>query len=381
MKAASLTAAPLAVTSPIRLAVIGAGHLGRIHARLAAQLPGFTLVAVADPVPEAAQQLAAELGAEPHASHTTLLDRVDAAVVATPTRCHHEVGGDLLSHGIHTLIEKPLAPTVAEARELVACAAAKNCILQVGHIERFNPVFHAVRQQIVQPKYIQATRLSSYTFRSTDIGVVLDMMIHDLDLILSLVDGAALQCEGLGVSVMGHHEDAADVRINFADGCVAHLTASRVSYQQTREMQVWCPDAVVTMDFAAPAATVVRPNHAQLDQLPEPEMMSGAEKQQAQQQLFQAYLPRQEVRPQPGNAIVDELEDFAACIQTGRTPRVTGTAGLEAVAVCERILQSIEQHAWDGRPDGRRGPTAALHPITIRPPHWHGQPQPQRRAG
>jgi len=373
--------AAIDVTSKIRLAVIGAGHLGRIHARLAAGLPSFELVAIADPVQEAAESLADELGAEPHSSHNTLLDRIDAAVIATPTRHHHQVGLELLSRGIHTLIEKPLAASSEQAGELVACAEAEHCILQVGHIEQFNPIINAVRQQIVEPKFIQARRFSGYSFRSADIGVVMDVMIHDLDLILSLVDSSPVRFDALGVSVMGQHEDAADVRITFAGGCVAHLTASRVSYSPAREMQVWCPSSVVTINFADTAATIVRASDSLFEELPDPETMNVQQKQQAKDQLFQQYLPTEEICPAPRNALVDELEDFAACIETGRQPRVTGAAGLNAVACCEAILQSIEEHAWDGQPEGRFGPYAAFQPITIRPPHWHADTTRKRRAG
>ncbi|NIL98431.1 MAG: Gfo/Idh/MocA family oxidoreductase [Planctomycetales bacterium] len=369
------------MTSKIRLAVIGAGHLGRIHARLASRLPSFQLVAIADPLQEAAASLAEELGVEAHASHHTLLDRIDAAVIAAPTRHHGEIGVQLLNRGIHTLIEKPLAAHAAEASQLVACAEATKRVLQVGHVEQFNPVFNAVRQQIVEPKFIQARRFSGYSFRSVDIGVVLDVMIHDLDLILSLVDSPPVSFDGLGVSVMGQHEDAADVRITFANGCVAHLTASRVSYQQTREMQVWCPQAVVTMNFAEHSATVVRASESLREDLPDPESMTVQEKQRAKAELFEHYLPFEEIGVEPGNALLDELEDFADCIETGRSPRVTGSAGQKAVACCEAVLESIAGHAWDGRPDGRCGPFAALPPITIRPPHWHTEVPGDRRAG
>lgn len=336
---------------------------------------------VADPSQQAAEDIADELGAEAHSSHTTLLDRIDAAVIATPTSTHCQVGLDLLSNGVHTLIEKPLAATTQQARELVDCAEAEGRVLQVGHVEQFNPAVQAVRQYIKQPKFIQARRYSAYTFRSTDIGVVMDVMIHDLDLILSWVGGTPQRLEGLGVSVMGHNEDVADVRIKFADGCVAQLTASRVSHVSVREMQIWCPDAAVTIDFAAPSASVVRPSDSLLDKLPDPTLMSAQEKRQSQDQLFNDYLNIEKIQPEPQNAIVEELIDFREAITTGRSPQVPGSAGLAVVACCEEILNSIADHAWDGRPDGRRGPFAAFQPDTIRPPHWHLGTDDKRRAG
>jgi predicted dehydrogenase len=369
------------MSSSIRLAVIGAGHLGRFHARLAAAMESFDLIGVVDPQPEARRSLAEEVGVAAFPSHTAVLDKIDAAVVATPTQSHHDVGRDLLSAGIHTLIEKPLASTTAQAQSLVQCAAARQRVLQVGHIERFNPAFVAARQEIDSPKYIEARRYSGYSFRSTDIGVVMDVMIHDLDLVLSLVDSAPETIDALGVSVMGQHEDVADVRLGFPDGCVAHLTASRVSYCMAREMQVWAPEGFTAIHFAEPSATIVRPSAELLRSLPDAEAMPADEKLAAKDRFFEDYLPKQRMEPEPCNALADELKDFAEAIHCGRPPRVTGEAGLRAVALCEQILMCIDEHAWDGRADGRRGPLAAHPPTTIRPPHWADDLPHRRRAG
>ena len=234
----------------IRLAVIGAGYLGRIHARLAQQVETIELIGVVDPLPEA-RRLAQEVCQAPIlADYHELIGHIDAAVVATPTRFHHRVSLDLLEHGIHLLIEKPLSTTVAEADEVLAAARRQGAIVQVGHIERFNPAWNQadVVPLLRSPKYIDATRTSGYTFRSTDIGVVLDMMIHDLDLVLHFANSPVRQVQALGISVLGDHEDVAKARLEFANGCVANLSASRVSYQPVRQMQVWSEHGCVTVD-------------------------------------------------------------------------------------------------------------------------------------
>ena len=188
------------------------------------------------------------------ADYHDLFGQIDAAVVATPTRFHHRVSLDLLEHGIHLLIEKPLATTVAEADEVLAAARRNGAMVQVGHIERFNPAWNQaeVTPLLRCPKYIDATRTSGYTFRSTDIGVVLDMMIHDLDLVLHFANSPVRNVQALGISVLGDHEDVAQARLEFANGCVANLSASRVSYQPVRQMQVWSEHGCVTVDFSHP---------------------------------------------------------------------------------------------------------------------------------
>jgi predicted dehydrogenase len=369
------------VPSKIRLAVIGTGHLGRIHARLAAENDAFQLVAVVDAEPEISRSVARQLGTESYATHESIVGRVDAAVVATPTVSHHRVGLDLLNHGIHLLVEKPLAATLAEADDLARAAARQGCILQVGHIERFNPALTAVAEQIRAPKFIEARRYSGYSFRSTDIGVVLDVMIHDLDLILSLVPSEPVRVEALGVSIMGGHEDAANARIAFADGCVADVSASRVSYNTRREMQIWSPECFVGIDFAGPAATIVRPTEAL--QTLTTDAMSMDEKLAAKNRVFQDQLKIENVQPEPCNALADELADFADAIHRAAPPRVPGTAGRDAVALCQQILDSIKNHTWDGRIDGRRGPQAPWATPTLPgPASWpaDGSP-PLRRAG
>ncbi len=223
----------------LRVAVIGAGRLGGFHAQKLAQLPEVELVGVADPVESQRSRVAAECRTAAFADYRELCGRIDAAVVAVPTRLHHALGKELLRRGIHVLMEKPLTPTAAEADELVALARRQRLVLQVGHVERFNPALAAASPHLRSPHYLEAVRASGFTFRSTDVGVVLDLMIHDLDVVLSLVRSELRRVDAMGISVLGGHEDVANARLEFANGCVAALSASRVSYEPVRHMQIW----------------------------------------------------------------------------------------------------------------------------------------------
>ena len=209
--------------TPLRVGVVGVGHLGQHHARILAAMPGVELVAVADSRAEQAQAVAAQCGTTSLGDYRAMVDLVDAVTIAVPTVLHREVAGPFLSRGIATLVEKPMAASAAESERLVEDARAGGAVLQVGHIERFNPALCALEQMPIRPKFINAERLSTYTFRSTDIGVVLDLMIHDLDLMLSLIDSPVRSVAAVGVSLFGDHEDVANARIEFEDGSVANL--------------------------------------------------------------------------------------------------------------------------------------------------------------
>ncbi len=236
---------------PLRIGVVGVGHLGQHHARILSAMPGVRLVGVADASPERAAAVAARCQTTALADYRRLLPAVDAAVIAVPTVLHREVAGAFLQRGIATLVEKPMAGTLAEAEQLAALADATGAVLQVGHIERFNPALQALDRLPVRPRYINAERLSTFTFRSTDIGVVLDLMIHDLDLILSLIAAPVRSVAAVGVSVFGEHEDVANARIEFEDGSVANVTASRASDQAVRKMRIWGVEGYASLDFAA----------------------------------------------------------------------------------------------------------------------------------
>jgi predicted dehydrogenase len=342
---------------PLRLAVVGGGHLGKIHARLAASLPEFELAAIVEPDDQARHELSRQHGAQPLTDHRELLGEVDAAVIAAPTSLHHQIAGDLLRGGIHTLVEKPLTLAVAEADELVKLARHAHLVLQTGHVERFNPALLSVEGRLHAPRFIDARRMSGYTFRSTDVGVVHDLMIHDIDIVLSLVKSPVTQVEALGVAVLGNHEDMARARLRFACGAIADLTASRTSYRAERVMNVFADRLFASLDFATGTTTLVEPEAQLLARRFPGENLSAAQKQVYRDQLFDQLLAKTQTEQASVNAIEEELRDFGRSIRNDATPRVDGEAGRDAVAVAERVLEAIAAHAWDATGD-RRGPLA-----------------------
>jgi predicted dehydrogenase len=368
--------------TPLRIAVIGAGHLGRIHARIAANLDDIKLVAVADPVAECRDLAAAEGKTRAVADYRELIGEIDAAIIATPTNTHHTVGVELLSSGIPLFIEKPLATHAAAADELVNLARKQGLVLQVGHVERFNPALAWVASEVRDPKYIEATRTSGYSFRSTDIGVVLDVMIHDLDIVLALANSKVTGVQALGISVLGGHEDMATARLTFASGLVANLTASRVSFQQQRTMNIFTSRSSASIDFATQEASIVKPREDILRRRFQVDRLTVEERAHLKEHLFDELLILTEHEPTKINAIEEEQRDFVAAIRTGKTPRVDGMAGRDAVAVAGMILERIHDHAWDGSPAGRHGPFAmpAL-PIIPTADRWQEDTAPRRRAG
>ncbi|MGQ9576241.1 MAG: Gfo/Idh/MocA family oxidoreductase [Thermoguttaceae bacterium] len=353
----------------LRVAVIGVGHLGGLHAQKLAGMPGVELVGVVDPIESRRLAAAAQCGTQPFAEHRPLLDRLDAAVIATPAQSHHAIASELLSRGIHLLVEKPLCPTAAQADHLVRLARRRGAVLQVGHVERFNPAIQAVRPHLARPKYIEAVRAGPFSFRSTDIGVVLDLMIHDLDLVLWLVGSRVRRIEALGLSVLGGHEDVANARLEFQCGCVAVLSASRVSYQAVRRMQVWSARAFASVDFAACQSTVVFPDQVLLERRFDVDS-AARELPERKWELLDRLLPQQHRQHEPVDGLLLELNDFVESIGNGRVPQVPGEQGRDAVALAERVLARIAAHAWDERPAGRVGPMAIPRPSVIPTPHW-----------
>ena len=244
----------------LKVGVVGVGHLGQHHARILAAMPEVELVAVADSRLEQAQKIADRFATRAVRDYHELLDRIDAVSIAVPTILHREVAGTFLSRGISAMVEKPLASSLVEAEQLVSLSQSRGALLQVGHIERYNPALSALDQTPIRPKYITAERLSTYTFRSIDIGVVLDLMIHDIDLVLSMVSAQVRSVASVGVSLFGEHEDVANARIEFEDGTIANLTASRASYAALRKMRIWGSEGYASLDFAAKSATLVHPS-------------------------------------------------------------------------------------------------------------------------
>jgi predicted dehydrogenase len=342
--------------SRLRVAVVGVGHLGQHHARVLAADPRVELVAVADSRLDQAQAIAARYGTTAVTDSRGLVDCVDAVSIAVPTVHHQEVAAPFLERGIATLIEKPLAPTLAQAEALVGLARARGAVLQVGHIERFNPALSALEGLPLRPKYITGERLSTYTFRSTDIGVVLDLMIHDLDLVLSMVPAPVRAVAAVGVSVFGSHEDVANARLEFEDGCVVNLTASRASYAAVRKMRLWGVEGYAMLDFATRQGTLVRPS----DQLRQGHLdLSGVDLSQpaaVKEHIFGKILRVDQVQTEHRDQLTLELDDFVRAARAGSRPRVNGDDALRALRLATQILKEINTHEWEGIPTGPIGP-------------------------
>jgi len=242
----------------IRAGVVGPGSIGINHARIYSELPDCELVAIYDANRANAQKAASKYGGKPCTSLEEFAELVDVASVATPTESHHEVGTFLLNKGKHLLIEKPIATNTAQALDLAATAAANNCVLQVGHIERFNPGLEALEKQLANPRFLEVTRLSPYPNRSMDIGVVLDVMIHDLEILLHLVRSPVISVDAVGIAVLSKGEDIANVRIRFENGCVANLTASRISRDKVRKIRIFQEDAYLSLNYQNQSGYILR---------------------------------------------------------------------------------------------------------------------------
>ncbi len=242
----------------MRTAVVGAGYLGRFHAQKYAALADSTLIGIADPDPRARATLAAELGGAAYAGHRELHGRVDAVSVVTPTPTHHAIAKDLLEGGVHVLVEKPMTVTIAEAEDLIGAAHRAGRVLQVGHLERFNAAVRALQPILTVPRFIESARLAPFKIRGTDVDVVLDLMIHDIDLILSIVRSPVVSVDAVGTSVFSGEIDIANARLRFASGCVANATASRVSMKTERKLRLFQDDAYVSVDLQQKVRTLIR---------------------------------------------------------------------------------------------------------------------------
>lgn len=353
----------------LRVAVVGAGHLGKIHARLLNEMDSVELVAVADPSPLAQQQLLDQIETRVVSDYRKLFGQIDAAVIATPTRTHFEVASDFLNERIHTLIEKPLTDSVADAEGLTLLADRNNCVIQVGHVERFNPAIKTALELVGEPKFIQASRMSGYTFRSTDIGVVHDLMIHDIDLVNSVFPGTPVNTAAVGMSVFGHHEDMAQARIQFTCGGVANLTASRCSFSAERSFQIFGTEGFANVNLTESRVTFVKVpkwirerKYDILDTTPEQQTF-------IRDNLFTKILPQSEIKVPQSNAILAEQHDWIEAIQNGHAPRVTAEQGTQAVEIAQSIIDAIAVHRWSTAELESTGPLSvfpeSLAPTTL----------------
>jgi predicted dehydrogenase len=370
------------MSKKIRLAVVGCGRLGGFHAQKLAAREDVELKAVVDPVAANRQRVAAECHTEALTDFAGLFGTIDAAVIAAPTSLHHRVAREFLDAGIHLLVEKPLCTTHAEADELTAIARRRGAILQVGHVERFNPAFQVAATQLHSPKYIEASRANGFTFRSTDVGVVLDLMIHDIDLVLSLVKSPVRKVEALGISVLGGHEDMANARLEFESGCVASLSASRVSYEPVRRMRAWSAQTFADIDFATRTATLIRPSKTLLQRRFNVDALTPEEVEYQRKHFADEQLPQEKITLDAVDALALEIDDFIRAIRTSSEPCVNGEAGRNALDVAEQILARIHDHCWDASIDGPVGPMALPRRHVIPTPHFElASPVLREKAG
>ncbi len=327
-----------------RAAVVGVGHLGRHHARIYAQTQGVTLVAVADRDPARAAEVAKACGTRAFTDYRELDDGLDGVSIAVPTAFHHEVASHFLSRGIPVLVEKPMTTTSREAESLVALAREKGLHLQPGFVERFNPAIRAFAAALKAPRYIEALRIAPLQFRSLDIGVVMDLMIHDLDIVLWLAGAPLASLESVGVSVLTGQEDMVNARLRFANGCVADLTASRVAMKTVREIRVFQDDAYFSIDYAERRVKACR-KRGVMDPQALGALLASGESPLA---LMARFLDVQDVPIEEEEPLAAEIRAFIATVRDGAPPVVTGEAALEALRVAERIRAGLKQPAARG---------------------------------
>ena len=307
----------------VRTAVIGVGYLGRFHAQKYAALPEAELVAVVDANQQNREQVAAETGCRPVADYRDILGEVDAVSIATPTPLHYPIARECLERGLHVLVEKPITTTIEEARSLVETAARAGRILQVGHLERFNAAILALAGTLRTPRFVESHRLAPFKERGTDVNVVLDLMIHDIDLIQSLVGAPIESIDAVGASVFSAGLDIANARIRYANGCVANTTASRVSMKMERKLRLFQDDAYISIDLQQKVLTIVRKPPA------------GADVPKGQVLIEERTYDQ-------GDALKLEIEAFLHSIRAGTPPVVTGEDGLRALETATRITQMVQ---------------------------------------
>lgn len=328
-------------TTPLPVGVIGCGRMGRLHARVYGQMPSVKLMGVYDRDTEAAAATAQEYGGRSFDRLEDLLGQVSAVTIAVPTQFHLPAAQAALEHKVHCLIEKPLAKDVEQAQRIADLAGRSGRVVQVGHIERFNPAIRAMDRLKIQPRFIEVTRISPMTFRSIDVGVVLDMMIHDIDIVLRLAGSTIEKIDAVGVSVIGEVEDICNARLTFANGCVANLTASRLALKTERRLRVFSPDAYVSLDYQKKYGIVARrgQNLAAIRQAVA-KIRSG-EIEDLSDLNYGDLVQVEELQIDDVEPLRAELESFVTAITQGTPPVCSAQDGLEAVRTAGRIVQSI----------------------------------------
>lgn len=334
------------MSSRIPVAVIGTGHMGRHHVRVYSELPDAELVGIVDLDLARAQELATQFKTQAFDSIEPLLNRIQAVTVAVPTVAHVQVARPLLARGLAVLVEKPLAPNSAEARELREEANRTGALLQVGHSERFNPVVRAMGKMKVAPRFIETHRISPFTFRSADIGVVMDMMIHDIDIVLHLVRSKPARVEATGVRVLAAHEDVANARVTFEDGCVANLTASRLALKTERKIRVFSEEAYLSLDYQKKNGIAITKD-ANLDLLKLAREKNAGDLSQLAGVNFGSMVNVEPLQVDDVEPLRAELQSFLNSVRTGSPPEVTAEDGVAAVELAERIIAALKEHQWE----------------------------------
>jgi predicted dehydrogenase len=309
-------------SEPLRAAVIGVGYLGAFHAEKYASLEGVQLVGVVDVDSARAAEVGRRYGARSFSDYRPLLGEVDCVSLAVPTAAHFDLASDLLGHAIDVLVEKPITESAEQGQRLVALAAEKGCILQVGHLERFNPAIRSLAGVITRPRFIECHRLAPFVERGTDVDVILDLMIHDLDVIMSVVDAPVERIEAVGVPVLSETVDIANVRLRFANGAIANITASRVALKRERKIRFFQSDAYVSVDYGDRRLRVCRRLPADDGALPSIDVS---------EQSFDGADP-----------LFDEIEAFVRAVRTRERPLVDGATAVRALEVAERIRACLE---------------------------------------
>ena len=307
----------------LRVGVVGVGHLGRFHVQKYTAQPDVSLAGVVDVDQPRAVELASQYQTQAFVDYRDLFGRVECVSIAVPTQLHHAIARDFLAQGIDVLVEKPLTATGAEGRELVELAARAGRILQVGHLERFNPALRSLSGILTTPRFIECQRVAPFVERGTDVDVVRDLMIHDLDVILSLVRSEPSSIEAFGVPVLTSEPDIAHVRLRFASGCIANITASRVALKRERKMRIFQPDTYLVVDYGEHRIRICRR---------EPGQASGS--------LPNLSFEEREVGGE--DALEEEIRDFLRAVRTRTAPVVSGREGLQALELAEQIIASLE---------------------------------------
>jgi len=332
----------------LRTAVIGAGKMGRLHSRIYSKIEGADLVAVVDPQRDRAQQIAAQYDSKPYYDAAEILDIVDAVTIAAPTEFHAQLAELFLARSIPVLVEKPLAQTLSQARAMLNLARQKKCTLQVGYSERFNPVVQAMQRLHITPRFMDAQRISPYTFRSIDVGVVLDMMIHDIDIVLSLAQSKLRDVQAVGVNVLGEHEDIANVRLLFENGCVANLTASRLAMKTERKIRVFSEEAYLSLDY-------LKKNGLMVSKAANIDMVEWLREQQLgdndidlQNMNWTELVNVETLNIDDREPLELEQEAFLQAVRDSTQPQVSAEDAIAAMELSELIIATIAKHDWQG---------------------------------